>query len=273
MATYLIGDIQGCYDPLQRLLQKINFDTASDRLLSCGDVVNRGGQSLATLRLLNSMGDSVVVTLGNHDIYLLSDHVRLPDGQSKNWEFREILMAQDRSQLLNWLRKQPLAYWSDDHRLLMVHAGVVPQWTVADTLSFAQEVESAMQSAEGDRFLAQVNKGRARRWKDERSGKQRLRMITSVLTRIRFCDSNGKALWSASGPPGTQPAPYRPWFRHRNRATRDVRMAFGHWAALGLRLKKRYIAMDSGCVWGGRLSAFRLEDERLFQVPGHFGNN
>ena len=115
-----------------------------------------------------------------------------------------------------------------------------------------------------------MNKGKARRWKDERQGNQRLRMIVSILTRIRFCDANGKSLWSASGPPGTQAMPYLPWFKHKNRATRNVRMVFGHWAALGLRLKKRYLALDTGCVWGGRLSAIRLEDERLFQVAGNF---
>jgi bis(5'-nucleosyl)-tetraphosphatase (symmetrical) len=270
MATYLIGDIQGCYDPLQRLLEKINFDPATDRLWCCGDVVNRGGFSLEVLRLLYSLGDHLVITLGNHDLYLLSDDVRFADGQSPNREFRAVLQAHDRRQLLNWLQYQPLAFWSEEYRLLMVHAGVVPQWTAKQALRHAAEIEDVLRSDRSGDFLAKVNKNKARRWKDERIGMQRLRMITSILTRIRFCDARGKALWSASGPPGSQPEPYKPWFKHPHRKTRKVRMAFGHWAALGLRIRKRYIALDSGCVWGGRLSAFRLEDEVLFQVPGKY---
>lgn len=270
MATYLIGDIQGCYDPLQRLLEKINFDPTTDYLWSCGDVVNRGGKSLAVLRLLHSLGRSLVITLGNHDLYLLCDHVRFPNGNSKNREFRAVLNAPDRSLLLTWLKRQPLAFWSEKYNLLMVHAGVIPAWTAKDTLVRAAEVQHALRSEQAAEFLAKVNKNKARQWKDELTGMQRLRRITAILTRMRFCNEMGEALWSAVGPPGSQPAAYQPWFSHKNRQTRDVRMAFGHWAALGLRVKKRYIAMDSGCVWGGRLSALRLEDDKLFQVPGHY---
>jgi len=270
MATYLIGDIHGCYGPLQRLLEKINFDPAADHLWCCGDVVNRGGRSLNVLRLLHSLSDRLVITLGNHDLYLLSDNVRFPDGQSKNPEFRTILKAHDRQQLLDWLRFQPLAFWSQDHTLLLVHAGVVPQWTASQTLAHAAEAEAFLRSDQSGELLTRLNRNQARRWKDERTGFPRLRMITSILTRLRFCDARGKALWNASGPPGSQPQPYQPWFRHKHRQTRNVRIAFGHWAALGLRIKKRYIALDSGCVWGGRLSAYRLEDEVLFQVPGKY---
>lgn len=270
MATYLIGDIQGCYDPLQRMLQKINFDPAADRLWCCGDVVNRGGQSLEVLRLMHSLGRRLVITLGNHDLYLLADHVRYPAGNTRNLEFRKVLKAHDRDHLMSWLQRRPLAFWSQSHNLLMVHAGVVPSWTARDTLNHASEVQRVLRSDQAARFLSRLHKNTARRWKEDRTGVERLKMITAILTRMRFCDENGKALWGASGPPGTQPPEYRPWYRHRHRGTRDVRMVFGHWAALGLRIKTRYIALDSGCVWGGRLSAFRLEDERLFQVPGHF---
>ena len=232
-------------------------------------MVHRGGQSLEVLRLLHSVQRRLVITLGNHDLYLLSDHVRFPKGNTKNREFRAVLNAHDRMPLMNWLKRQPLAFWSEKHRLLMVHAGVVPGWTTKDTLSHAAEVSHVLRSKHHGEFLASVNWIKTRRWKDERKGLQRLRMITAILTRMRFCDASGKALWNASGPPGSQPAQYQPWFKHRNRQTRDVRMAFGHWAALGLRIKKRYICLDTGCVWGGRLSAFRLEDEKLLQVPGH----
>jgi bis(5'-nucleosyl)-tetraphosphatase (symmetrical) len=270
MATYLIGDIQGCYGPLQRLLHKIRFDPAADRLWLCGDLVNRGGQSLEVLRLLYSLREHLVITLGNHDLYLLSDHVRWSDGNSPNREFRAVLQAHDRQAMMDWLQRRPLAFWSDEFNLLLVHAGVVPQWTAKQTLALAAEVEDVLASAAAGELLARVLKNRARRWKDQRSGMARLKLITSILTRIRFCDGSGKILWSASGPPGSQPKAYQPWFKHPRRQTRDVRIAFGHWAALGLRIKKRYIALDSGCVWGGRLSALRLEDEILYQVPGKY---
>lgn len=268
MATYLIGDIQGCCDALQRLLDKINFDPAADQLLSCGDVVNRGGQSLQTLRLLHSLGSRVCITLGNHDLFLLAEHFRNPDGNSRNRELSKVLNASDRDTLINWLRAQPLAHWSGQFKLLLVHAGLVPQWSAQQALQHAAEVEAVIRSDAGGDFLARLHKNTARRWKDSRSGMQRLRLITAILTRIRFCDAGGKVLWSASGPPGSQPEPYLPWFKHKHRASRDTRIVFGHWAAMGLRIRKRFVALDSGCVWGGRLSAWRADDQRLFQVPG-----
>jgi bis(5'-nucleosyl)-tetraphosphatase (symmetrical) len=270
MATYLIGDIQGCYDALQRLLEKINFDPSTDLLWSCGDLVNRGGQSLQVLRLLAELRDCVTVTLGNHDLFLLSQDARHPEGNSPLREFREILKADDREVLVNWLRQQPLAFKSEEHKLLMVHAGVVPQWTEADTLAYAAEVEQVLRSDNRHEFLVKINKGKGRGWDPDRTGIKRLRMIAAILTRIRFCDENGKILWNASGPPSSMARPWRPWFKHPHRASRDVFLAFGHWAALGLRVKKRFIALDSGCVWGGRLSAYRLEDKQVIQVPGKF---
>jgi bis(5'-nucleosyl)-tetraphosphatase (symmetrical) len=270
MATYLIGDIQGCYDALQRLLEKLKFDPAADRLWSCGDLVNRGGQSLQVLRLLASIPDAVTVTLGNHDLYLLADDSRFPNGNSRNHEFRTVLIAPDRENLMNWLRQQPLALKSAEHGLLMVHAGVVPQWTEADTLAYAAEVEQVLRSERHHEFFERMNKGKGRGWKPDREGIERLRMIAAILTRIRFCDTHGNIPWNASGPPGSMPLPWRPWYKHPRRATRDVFMAFGHWAALGLRIRKRYIALDSGCVWGGRLSAYRLDNKQLIQVPGKF---
>lgn len=270
MATYLIGDIQGCYEPLQRLLDKVAFDPAADHLWSCGDLVNRGGQSLEVLRLLHGLGDHFVATLGNHDLFLLSEHVRRPDGQCKNRELRKVLQAPDRGRLMDWLMHQPLVHFSAAHNLLLVHAGLVPQWSAETVVERAAEVEQVLRSNRAGDFLERVTRNTYRRWRDDRTGIPRLRLIAAILTRIRFCDDRGKVLWSASGPPGSQPAGYRPWFKHKTRASRDVRIAFGHWAALGLRIRKRIIALDSGCVWGGRLSAFRIEDQQLFQVPGKF---
>jgi bis(5'-nucleosyl)-tetraphosphatase (symmetrical) len=269
MATYIVGDIQGCYDPLRRLLEKTAFDPAVDRLWCPGDLVNRGKQSLETLRLLEGLGDRFCMTLGNHDLYLLREHWRFPDGGSANHEIDVILHAPDREALTGWLQRQPLARWSAEHSLLMVHAGVIPQWDVEQTLSCAAEVETVLRSAKKSaKFFSKMSKNWVRRWDDELSGWKRLRLISNILTQLRFCDENGKILSSASGPPGSQPPPYKPWFKHRHRATRNVTIAFGHWAALGFYARKRLLGLDSGCVWGGRLTAVRLEDRQVFQVPG-----
>ena len=270
MATYVVGDIQGCYDALQRLLEKIRFDPADDFLWTPGDLVNRGKQSLETLRLLHGLGDRFTATLGNHDLYLLREAWRFPDGGSSNHEMDVILYAPDREELIAWLRGLPLAYWSMEHRLLMVHAGVIPQWSVEQTLACAGEVEQRIRSEQAGRFFEKMYKRGPRRWDDALTGWRRRQLITGILTTLRFCDANGKILASASGPPGTQPPPYKPWFKHKQRLTRNVTVAFGHWAALGLYRKKGLMGLDSGCVWGGRLSAVRLEDDQLFQVPGKF---
>ena len=268
MAIYLIGDIQGCYGPLQALLAKIHFDPARDRLWSCGDLVNRGGQSLEVLRLLHSLGAKVSVTLGNHDLNLLAEHARHPDGGSRNREFRAVFDAPDCDVLLDWLAAQPLAAWSEKHRLLRVHAGVPPAWTWQDTLARAAEVSQALASERRDTHLLKLYGGGPRRWDDRLKGNKRLRAITNILTRIRFCDASGRCDFTQTGPPGTQSTPYLPWYRHRHRKTREVRIAFGHWAALGFRVRKRYISLDSGVVWGGKLTAYRLSDGAVFQVGG-----
>jgi len=266
VSTYLIGDIQGCYEPLARLLERIAFDPAADRLWLCGDLVNRGGRSLEVLRLLHGIRDTVSVTLGNHDLALLAAHQRHPGGGSGNAEFERILTDGGAEEMIEWLARQPLACWSEDHRLLRVHAGVIPQWTWQDTIGAAREVSTVLQSDRRGRFLQKLHGNRPRRWREERTGWKRLRLITNILTRLRFCDARGRGAFKLSGPPGTQPRRYKPWYKHKHRRTRDVTVAFGHWAALGLRLKKRYIALDSACVWGGKLSAVRLEDRALFQV-------
>lgn len=266
MSTYLVGDIQGCYDPLQRLLQTINFDPAEDKLWLCGDLVNRGGQSLEVLRLLYSLSQSISTTLGNHDLHLLAANEKYPDGGSGNSEFDEIFAANEREQLMQWLRQQPLACWSEEHNLLRVHAGVIPQWDRRQVILASEEVSAMIQSDQRRQFFRHMYGNKPRLWRDDRKGWERLRLITNILTRLRFCDKRGRGIYNVSGEPGSQPKRYKPWFKHKHRLTRDVSIAFGHWAALGVRVKKRYISMDSGCVWGGKLSAFRLEDRKLFKV-------
>ncbi len=267
MAHYIIGDVQGCYDPLQRLLKKIRFDVSRDKLVFCGDLVSRGGRSLEVLRLVQSLGKRAKVVLGNHDFHLLVEDQRFPDGNSKYREFRQILQAEDRPELIDWLAGQRLAYWLKKHGVMAVHAGVIPQWTAKDTLEYAAEVEAVLRSPKRSKFLLKLFKDRRRLWRDDLSGMKRRAMITHILTRIRYCDAAGKLNLSATGPPGSQPAGFLPWFKHKHRQTRDVKIAFGHWASLGLRIRKRYVALDSGCVWGGKLSAWRAEDGEVFQVP------
>ena len=266
MSTYLLGDIQGCHDSLQRLLETIHFDPASDQLWSCGDLVNRGGRSLEVLRLLKSLGPAVSITLGTHDLHLLATYHRHPNGRSGNREFDDVIAAPECASLMDWLSSHPLAIWSEEHRMLRVHAGVIPQWDLQATLSAANEVSEVLQSDRCGKFFDRMYSNKPKLWRDDRTGWKRLRLITNILTRMRFCDELGRGIYSASGPPGSQPEGYRPWFKHEHRKTRDLIMVFGHWAALGLRIKKRYIALDSGCVWGGRLSAVRLEDLTIYQV-------
>jgi len=268
VSTYVIGDVQGCYDALQRLLETIRFDPAADRLWCAGDLVNRGGQSLATLRLLYSLGDRFLTTLGNHDLYLLREDWKYPDGGSRNRDLRRVLQAPDREPLIDWLRHMPLAHWSAEHGFLLLHAGVIPQWSRQDTLDRAAELEQRLRGPKAGRFFARMGKSRVRRWSDDRKGWKRRSLIADILTRLRFCDPQGKILGSASGPPGSARKPYKAWFKHKHRLTRDTRIVFGHWAALGLYAKKNVICLDSGCVWGGTLTALRLEDRQLFQVPG-----
>lgn len=268
MAYYLIGDIQGCYDPLQRLLKKIRFDPAADHLLLCGDVVSRGGYSLEVLRLLHSLSDRVTITLGNHDFNLLAENARHPEGGSRDHEFERIFKAPDREKLIEWLAGQRMAFWSEPHRLLLVHAGVVPQWSAADTIANARDVEAVLASEKRADFLAKLFRSRKRQWQDDLGGLKRLALATNILTRIRYCDAAGKLNLTAKGPPGSQPPGYKPWFKHKHRRTRDVTVAFGHWASLGLHVRKRLLGVDTGCVWGGVLTAVRLEDRWLFQVEG-----
>ena len=267
MAHYYIGDVQGCYEPLQRLLKRIRFDPGTDHLIFCGDLVSRGGESLEVLRFVRSLRRRATVVLGNHDFHLLHENQRYPEGDTPNPEFRKILKASDRKVLLDWLAHQRLAHWQPSLKILAVHAGLVPQWTVRDARNHAAEVEAALQSPRRDKFIRKLFSDRRRLWQDDLSGMKRRAMITHILTRMRYCDASGKLNLSATGPPGTQPRGYLPWFKHKHRLSRKVRVVFGHWASLGARVRKRYVALDSGCVWGGQLSAWRAEDGRLFQVP------
>lgn len=268
MALYAIGDIQGCYDELQQLLQKLHFDPRQDQLWFTGDLVNRGPQSLAVLRLVKQLGASAVTVLGNHDLHLLA----VAHGASnlkKHDTFQDVLQAPDRDVLLQWLSMQPLMQWHEELDIAMVHAGLAPQWTLENAKRYAQEVEQVLRSEKCTDFFHHMYGNEPKQWRNDLSGWERLRFITNTFTRLRYCDAQGVQALDPKGPPGTQPEPYLPWYEVPGRASVDHTIVFGHWAALGLQNRDNIIALDSGCAWGGALSAVRLDtDKREFiSVP------
>lgn len=264
---YLIGDLQGCCDALARLLEKIDFSPSRDRLYLLGDLVNRGPDSLTTLRRLQSLGDAAQCLLGNHDLHLLATAagVRAPH---KGDTLDAILQAPDREALLEWLRRQRLAMRSQGW--LMVHAGVVPQWDADQTLALAEEVHALLRGPEVAEFLPQMYGNEPDRWKDELEGVARLRFIINVLTRIRFCNAKGRLDFKTKEGLGTAPEGFMPWFEVPERRTAGHPVAFGHWSTLGLVQRPDLLALDTGCVWGGELTAARVADGQaleIIQVP------
>ena len=264
MTRYAIGDVQGCDAELRALLGLLRFSADRDRLWFVGDLVNRGPGSLATLRLVRSLGDNAVVVLGNHDLHLLAV-AHGAHRRRRSDTLDEVLAASDRDQLLEWLIAQPLAYAEGND--LMVHAGVVPQWTVALTLALASEVSSALRRDPRTLFEHMYG-NEPDRWDARLAGMERLRFVINVLTRLRLCTADGRVDIAIKGAPPPPPSPLRPWFAHAQRATREARIIFGHWSALGLVQLPGVIGLDTGCVWGGALTAQDLDAERpLLSVP------
>ncbi len=264
MATYAIGDVQGSFEELQALLGAFGFDRAKDRLWFVGDLVNRGPDSLATLRFVRDLGDGAVSVLGNHDLHLLA----LAQGSVKAREddtLGDVIAAPDRDGLLDWLRHRPMAHVAAHHAL--VHAGLLPQWDVATAQALAGEVETELRGPRHKEFLAQLYGSRPDRWNDKLRGIDRLRVIVNAMTRLRFCTPQGVMEFATKGETADAPAGYLPWFEVPGRKSADHTLVCGHWSALGLRIAPNLLALDSGCVWGGKLSAVRLEDRRLYQVP------
>ena len=258
MTRYAIGDVQGCDQELRTLLARLKFSADRDRLWFVGDLVNRGPGSLATLRLVRDLGDNAVVVLGNHDLHLLAvaygAHRR-----RRSDTLDAVLAASDREALLEWLIMRPLAHLEGHD--LMVHAGVVPQWSAARTLALADEVSSALRH-EPRALLEHMYGDEPQRWDERLMGVERLRFIINVLTRLRLCTADGRVDISIKGPPPPPPSALRPWFEHPQRASREVRVIFGHWSALGLVVRPGVLGLDSGCVWGGELTAADLDSDR-----------
>jgi len=268
MAVYAIGDIQGCYEPLQRLLDLLKFDPAADRLWLVGDLVNRGPHSVEVLRLMRDLDKQVVAVLGNHDLTLLA----AASGQVKPKRkdtFHTILEAPDRDELLDWLRQRPLLHHDAKLGFTMVHAGLPPQWDLALAQCCAAEVEATLRGPQSESFMAQMFGGEPRCWQDDLSGYNRLRFIVNALTRMRFCTAEGVLSFAEKGPPGSAGSGLTPWFTAPGRRNTDLNIVFGHWAALGYYRAPGIYALDSGCVWGYRLTAIRLDEPEApaFSVP------
>lgn len=263
MPTYVIGDLQGCHSSLLALLERINAVDPDAALWFTGDLVNRGPQSLATLRLVRALGKRAQTVLGNHDLHLLAiAHGIRPNHHSDT--LANILAAPDRDELLDWLRQQPLAHFAEGH--LLVHAGVLPQWNAPQTLALAHEVEAALRGPDWVDFLRGMYGNTPARWDDTLRGDERLRCVVNGLTRVRFCGADGSMDFHAKGELGSAPPGLLPWFELPQRQTEDVTVVFGHWSALGLMLRPNLIALDTGCVWGRQLTAVRLDDRAVVQV-------
>jgi len=263
MATYAIGDLQGCFDELERLLVAMNYDRKADRLWFVGDLVNRGPRSLDALRFVKGLGERAVTVLGNHDLHLLA----VAEGFAKQRAddtLDEVLAAPDAAELLDWLRRRPLLHREDDY--VLVHAGLLPQWNADEAAALAVEVERKLRGPGYAEFLSKLYGGKPDRWSDDLRGADRLRVIVNAMTRLRFCTPEGVMDFRAKGEASKAPAGYLPWFEVTGRNSLDKTLVCGHWSALGVKLLPRLMALDSGCVWGGKLTAIRLEDRRLFQV-------
>lgn len=265
MATYAVGDLQGCLEALQCLLKQVAFDPAKDRLWLVGDLVNRGPQSLDTLRFLYGIRESLVCVLGNHDLHLLAAGRNI-ERLKKADTLREIIDAPDSAELLEWLRQQQLLHYDEQRNVALVHAGIPPQWSLRKALKCAAEVEAALRD---DNLLPPYLDGMygndPAKWDNDLKGVTRLRAITNYFTRMRFCTAEGKLDLKSKEGLDSAPPGYKPWFQHKDRKTKDVKIIFGHWAALeGKVLEPGISALDTGCVWGGALTLMNIDTgERL----------
>jgi bis(5'-nucleosyl)-tetraphosphatase (symmetrical) len=265
MATYAIGDVQGCFNELMRLLDRIHFDEKKDTLWFAGDMVNRGSQSLDVLRFIKSLGDKHKTVLGNHDLHLLA--VAYGSPLHSNDTFDAILTAPDREELIHWLRCRPLFFYDENLGYGIAHAGLAPSWDLHTALRLAHEVEVMLQSASSQFFLKTMYGNQPDYWEENLSGRERLRCIINYFTRMRLCYPNGRLELAYKGLLKDKPDDLVPWFQVPERLNKELKIIFGHWAALGGRTDvPRVYALDTGCVWGNSLTALRLEDEQRFSI-------
>ena len=271
MSTYAIGDLQGCYAELLELLDAINFDESNDRLWFVGDLINRGPRSLECIEFVKALGDKAITVLGNHELHLLAvaNQTRKPH---KKDTLNEILSAPNATELLYWVRHRPLLVNDTDLNFTLLHAGVPPQWSMAQTIELAKETETLLQSDGASDFFDQMYGDHPDKWSDSLTGYDRHRFIINSFTRARYVTKSGKLNMSEKGAPGTQDASLVPWYANPKRKTRNDRIIFGHWSTVTLGSDADFniynvYPLDTGCLWGGELTAMRLEDEQVFNVP------
>lgn len=264
MATYAIGDLQGCFTAFRRLIDLIKFDPTQDKLWLVGDLVNRGPDSLSILRYIKQADDAIIMVLGNHDLHLLMVAAGLAKNHP-NDTLQPILDAPDRDELLNWLRHQKLFY--TEGKYAMVHAGLLPSWSISQAEQLAHEAESALRQDNYRELFSRLYGNEPNYWRNEWTGYERLRVIINAMTRMRICTPEGMMNLAFKGDIPSIPSGYLPWFSIPQRASQKTTIICGHWSALGLYLTDNLIALDSGCVWGGQLTAIRLEDREVFQLP------
>jgi bis(5'-nucleosyl)-tetraphosphatase (symmetrical) len=261
VAIYAIGDVQGCYSELNRLLEKIYFDPAQDQLWFCGDLVNRGPESLQTLQFVKSLGDRAISVLGNHDLHLLALHHGVNKVRDSS-SLQPILDSPQRDELMDWLQGLPLLHYDKTHKALLVHAGIHPDWSLSMALKLAAEVEAALRGDKARKFLNKMYGNTPRTWSDDLTGYRRLRLITNVFTRMRYLTATGKLDFDAAGSPRQNlHSSLTPWIQMDSVLRQDVRVFFGHWSTLPVGSYGRYFALDGGCVWGGHMVALRIDFE------------
>lgn len=269
MPSYAIGDVQGCHAELVELLASLRFDPSRDRVIFVGDLVNRGPASLEVLRLVRGLGAAATTLLGNHDLHLLA--VANGGKPGRRDTLTAVLAASDYDQLLDWLGRQPLAWQHPASGALLVHAGVAPQWTVAQTLELAQEASEVISGNEGPRFLSRMYGDQPEQWKNRLRGFDRTRFVVNCLTRLRYCRPDGSLDLRPKSAPGTQTNGLLPWFQMPDRASRGTPIVFGHWSTLGQVYwpQEQVYGLDTGCIWGGRLTALNLDTGEITQVASH----
>lgn len=264
MATYVIGDVQGCYYELHRLLSLVKFDSLQDTLWFTGDIVSRGPMSLETLRFVRSLGRKAVCVLGNHDLHLLA----AAEGYvSPHASIVPILDAPDKRVLLDWLRSRPLLHHDENSGYTLIHAGLPPQWDLLQAIYCAQEVQAVLHTPHFREMLSWMYGDEPDMWSEDLADWDRLRFIINALTRLRYCHPDGRLALSHKEAPGKQTEGLIPWFEMPDRQSQDEKIIFGHWSTLGFYQGNGVIGLDSGCLWGGSITAMRLEDGEFFNVP------
>ena len=265
MSTYVIGDIQGCLQSLKKLLKEIHFEPKKDTLWFAGDLINRGPESLETLRFVQQLGDSAKCVLGNHDLHLLAVYAGHRDIHHKD-TLSEILEAPDIEKLINWLRRQPLMLYSAQHNTILSHAGIHPAWNLKTARREASAVELHLKSHDYKDLFAFMYGNKPAKWKPGRVRKKRLRFAINCFTRMRFCSPTGKLNFEEKGAPGSQAKGFVPWYELPNKLDEDTRVIFGHWSTVGSITNPNIIGIDTGCVWGGKLTAYELETKAFHFV-------